>query len=181
MINEKLKLDDIDLKLISIVQEDPDLTHMEISKLINRSQPTVGTRLKKLREAGFLQFQAGVNCKKIDIELAFVNLLSNNPQQILKNVNECPFMIYAFKLSGNYNVKILLFAPKINKFDKIINHFRINPEVQRVSLEIITDISDDLIFPININSELLETSIHITCNADCKNCKFRKLSSSNCW
>ncbi|MFW9829598.1 MAG: Lrp/AsnC family transcriptional regulator, partial [Candidatus Thorarchaeota archaeon] len=53
MLNDKkLKLDKIDLKLISLLQEDPNLTHYQIAEIVNRSQPTVGTRLRKLKEKG---------------------------------------------------------------------------------------------------------------------------------
>ena len=52
MISEKLKLDDVDIKIISLVQEDPNLTHTQIAEKIDRSQPTVGMRIKKLEKSG---------------------------------------------------------------------------------------------------------------------------------
>jgi DNA-binding Lrp family transcriptional regulator len=50
MISDKLKLDDIDRKIITLVQGDPNLTHTQIAEQINRSQPTVGMRIKKLEK-----------------------------------------------------------------------------------------------------------------------------------
>ena len=38
MISEKLKLDSIDKQIISLVQEDPNLTHTQIAEKIDRSQ-----------------------------------------------------------------------------------------------------------------------------------------------
>ena len=35
MISDKLKLDDIDRQIISLVQEDPDLPHTETASQIN--------------------------------------------------------------------------------------------------------------------------------------------------
>lgn len=74
MTAKKLNLDKIDLKLISLLQENPDLTHTQIAEIVNRSQPAIGARLKKLKNKGILQFQAGLNFKELDIQLAFVNL-----------------------------------------------------------------------------------------------------------
>ncbi|MHA1350914.1 MAG: Lrp/AsnC family transcriptional regulator [Promethearchaeota archaeon] len=50
MISAKLKLDDIDRKIITLVQDDPNLTHTQIAEKISRSQPTVGMRIKSLRK-----------------------------------------------------------------------------------------------------------------------------------
>ena len=75
MISEKLKLDDVDRKIISLVQEDPGLTHTQIAEKIDRSQPTVGMRIKKLEKNGILQFQPGINFKLVDLqELEFYNI-----------------------------------------------------------------------------------------------------------
>jgi len=40
MISDKLKLDDIDRRIITLVQDDPNLTHTQIAAKIDRSQPT---------------------------------------------------------------------------------------------------------------------------------------------
>ena len=66
MISEKLKLDEIDRQIISLVQKDPALTHTEIADQINRSQPTVGMRIKKLEKSGILQFQPGINFRRVE-------------------------------------------------------------------------------------------------------------------
>lgn len=65
-----LKMDEIDRNIIQIIQEEPNLTHTQIAKMVNRSQPTVGMRIKKLEEAGVLKFQAGINIKSTDLILA---------------------------------------------------------------------------------------------------------------
>jgi len=100
MLSEKLKLDDIDRKIISLIQQEPNLTHTQIAKKINRSQPTVGMRIKKLEKSGILQFQPGINFKKVELFLAKVELKTKNPEEILEMAKFCPFMRNAFRLSG---------------------------------------------------------------------------------
>jgi len=169
MISQKLKLDDIDRQIITLVQEDPNLTHTQIAERINRSQPTVGMRIKKLEKSGILQFQPGINFKKVELFLATVELNSSNPEEIMEMATYCPFMLNAFRLSGEHNICILLASSKLDKLDAIVNyHFRKNPEVSSVSMEIVTDIAKDFILPIDFDSEHHEPNEEVGCGEKCK-------------
>jgi len=169
MISQKLKLDDIDRQIITLVQEDPNLTHTQIAERINRSQPTVGMRIKKLEKSGILQFQPGINFKKVELFLATVELNSSNPEEIMEMATYCPFMLNAFRLSGEHNICILLASSKLDKLDAIVNyHFRKNPEVLSVSMEIVTDIAKDFILPIDFDSEHHEPNEEVGCGEKCK-------------
>ena len=90
MISKKLKLDDIDRQIISIVQEDPNMTHTEIATRVNRSQPTIGMRLKKLEQSGVLQFQPGINFKMVELFLAIVNVKTRDPERLMEMARYCP-------------------------------------------------------------------------------------------
>ncbi|GAG88704.1 unnamed protein product, partial [marine sediment metagenome] len=139
---------------ITLVQDDPNLTHTQIAEKINRSQPTVGMRIKKLEKEGILQFQPGINFKKVDLFLATVELNTKHPDVILDMARFCPFMLNAFRLSGAHNIMILLASSKIDKLDNIVNyHFRSDPEVSSVSMNMITEIAKDFILPIDFKSE----------------------------
>jgi len=169
MISEKLKLDDIDRQIIMLVQKDPALTHTEIAQRINRSQPTVGMRIKKLEKSGILQFQPGINFKKVDLYLATVTLRTKNPDLMMEMARYCPFMLNAFRLSGEENILILLASSKLEKLDNIINyHFRNNPIITSVTMELIIDIAKDFIMPIDFDSELHDPSIEKGCGEVCK-------------
>ena len=169
MIQEKLKLDDIDRQIISIVQENPSLTHTEIAERINRSQPTVGMRIKKLEKSGILQFQPGINFKKVDLFLATVELNTSNPEEILDMAKFCPFMLNALRLSGENNICILLASSKLEKLDNIVNyHFRNNSTVSAVSMEVVIDIAKDFVLPIDFDSEEHDPTLEDGCGEKCK-------------
>jgi DNA-binding Lrp family transcriptional regulator len=169
MISEKLKLDDIDRKIISLVQEDPSLTHTQIAEKIERSQPTVGMRIKKLENEGILQFQPGINFKKVDLFLATVELSTKHPDEIIDMAKYCPFMLNAFRLSGEHNICILLASSKLDKLDNIVNyHFRNNDDVQSVSMEVVTQIAKDFILPIDFDSEDHNPTMEDGCGEKCK-------------
>jgi DNA-binding Lrp family transcriptional regulator len=169
MISEKLKLDDIDRRIITLVQEDPNLTHTQIAEKINRSQPTVGMRIKKLEKEGILQFQPGINFKKVDLHLATVEVNTKHPDEILDMAKFCPFMLNAFRLSGSHNICILLASSQLDKLDNIVNyHFRMNPSVQSVAMNMVTEIAKDFIFPVDFDSEDHVPTLEDGCGDKCK-------------
>ncbi|NMC05567.1 MAG: winged helix-turn-helix domain-containing protein, partial [Candidatus Lokiarchaeota archaeon] len=58
-------IDDDDIKILKIFQEDPEITHVEIAKKINKSQPAVGARVTKLQRKDLLATQKGINFKAV--------------------------------------------------------------------------------------------------------------------
>ena len=169
MISDKLKLDDIDRKIITMVQEQPHLTHTEIADHIDRSQPTVGMRIKKLEKSGVLQFQPGINFKKVEIFLATVEVNTKDPNDLMEMARCCPFMLNAFRVSGDHNVCVLLASTELRKLENVVNyHFRGKPDVSRVSMEVVTEIAKDFILPIDFDSEDHDPTIEEGCGEKCK-------------
>ncbi len=162
MVNESFDLDDIDKQIVDFIQRDPTTTHTQIAKNVHRSQPTVGMRIKKLEESGILQFQAGLNLKNINCFFAMVTLQTSNPQLILNIVKSCPYMIHGYRVSGASNCVITIGSFSLKDIDKIVNyHFRSNPEIKNVKTEIITDIINQLVVPINLKTGLCKClSVH---------------------
>ena len=159
-MSEVLKIDDIDRQIINLIQEQPNLTHTQIAQKVNRSQPTVGMRIRKLEEIGVLQFQAGINIKTADMYFARVEIQTKLPEQIYEVVCKCPFMLNAFRVSGDFNVSILITSFTLEDIEFIVNyHFRSNPEVKKVIINVITDVMTDYIVPINFDF-----------NCKCKHC-----------
>lgn len=151
-MSEVLKIDDIDKQIINLIQEQPNLTHTQIAKKVNRSQPTVGMRIRKLEELGVLQFQAGINIKTADMYFARIEIQTKSPEEIYKIANICPFILNAFRTSGDFNVSLLITSFTLEDIEKIVNyHFRSMGEVKKVLINIITDVMTDYIVPINFN------------------------------
>jgi len=80
------------------------------------------------------------------LHLAIVELKTKNPELIMDIAKFCPFMLNAFRLSGEHNLCILLASSKLQKLDNIINyHFRNNPDILNVSMEIVIDQAKGLV------------------------------------
>ena len=163
-MSEVLKMDEIDKKIITLVQDQPNLTHTQIAEKVNRSQPTVGMRIRRLEEQGVLQFQAGINLKAADMYFARVDVLTNNPDKIYEIVKKCPFMLNAFRLSGNNDLSIMMAGFTIEDIDKIVNiHLRRDPDVMKVKIDLITDIMTDFIIPFDFNFSRCECKLDDHC------------------
>ena len=168
MSSKIFKIDEIDRNIIQLVQNEPTLTHTEIAKKVNRSQPTVGMRIKKLESSGVLKFQAGINIKTMDLCLGRVEIQTLQPREILDLVKKCPYMLNAFRLSGTSNISILLVGPKFEYLDNIVNyHFRKNPNVTNVYLDIITDVENDFVLPFDFNCDKCEAQPDGKCCGKC--------------
>jgi len=152
MMSEVFKIDEIDKQIIHLIQKKPNLTHTQIAKHVNRSQPTVGMRIRKLEEMGVLQFQAGNNIKAADMYFAQVEVQARSPKKIYEIVQKCPFMLNCFRISGDFNMSLLVTSFSLDEIENIVNyHFRNNPTVNKVIIKIISDVMMDFIIPFDFN------------------------------
>ena len=108
-------------------------------------------RIRKLEDAGVLHFQAGINIKETELYLSRCEISTSNPEKIIEMARNCPYMINVFRLSGEWNISLLLASLKLEDLDKIVNtHLRNDKEVQKMKMEVITDISENYVIPLNI-------------------------------
>ncbi len=150
MVVQTYILDETDKKIVDFIQRDPTTTHTQIAQRINKSQPTVGMRIKKLEKLGILQFQAGLNLKSTGYYLAKVSFQSLDPNSIKKMIGSCPYMIQGYRLSGISDFMIIIAYPTLKGLDKIVNfHFRNNPNVNEIETDIITDIINEIVVPVD--------------------------------
>ena len=171
MISDKIGIDDIDCKIMDLIQRKPNLTHTEIANHVNRSQPTVGMRIKKLESLGVLKYQAGINIKVADLCFARIELQTNNPTKVIQIVKKCPFMLNAFRLSGDSNMSVLIVGLSLKDLDHIVNlHFRNDPDVQEVHIDIISEVVNDFVLPIDLNLEFGDYVLEKDCCLKC-NCR----------
>ena len=78
-------------------------------------------------------------------------------------------MLNALRLSGNTNISIFTVGLNFKDLDHIVNcHFRNNPDEVIVQINVIADVLDDFILPIDLNFEYGQLSLQNLCNGSCK-------------
>jgi len=152
--NEILGIDDADKKIIEMIEQNPSITHSKIAEEIEKSQPAVGARIIKLERKHLLTKQVGFNLKEVDIKVALVFVSTKDVDEIVKKVEECPYINHAFKISGEYNILCYIAASELQTIEKIIDLcFRKSPNVINVKTNIIIDSIHDFVIPIDFEIE----------------------------
>ena len=171
----KVDLDETDLIILKYLIEDPKISQHTIAKKINKSQPAIGARIKKYEELGLLQYQCGINFRKANLFMVIVNLKAIDTSIVWDMAKACPFIVNAFRISGKYNICVLLASTKLEKLYNIVNyHFRMNPGVKKISMELISDFARDFVLPIDFNVETLKPSMEDGCGA-CDFCQNKEI------
>lgn len=152
------KLDEIDKELIQMLQTDSNITHSQIAKQLNRSQPAIGARIKKLTDQGILATQIGVDFSKTEISsilnLVKVEMTTSKPELVFDMAQHCPYIINALKMSGEYNVLLFMACSSLKRLDVILDrHFRNQPYVKKIRMDIITSYAKEFILPVDFESE----------------------------
>ena len=105
-MSEHYYLDDVDKKIISILQQDSRISFSRLAKMLNLSESTIHMRIKRLREAGVIRgFCIDVDLDKVGMNvLAFV-LLKADPKKyedILKKLAEIKEVFEIYDVTGEY-------------------------------------------------------------------------------
>jgi DNA-binding Lrp family transcriptional regulator len=151
------QLDDIDFHIISLLQEDPNLTYNEIARQLKRSQPAIGARVKKLTELGLLGTQIGADVKiASELNLVRVEMSTTRPDDVIEMGMHCPFVANVFKMMGDNNIGLYCIASNLKQIDFVLDrHFRNKPYVKSLSYCRITEVGKKFILPIDLNADSL--------------------------
>ena len=164
--NELLSIDDDDKKIIEMIEKDPDITHSDIAKEIEKSQPAVGARIIKLERKHLLTKQVGFNIKRVDIKVAIAYISTKDVDRIVEKIQDCPFINHAFKISGEYNLLCFITASDLQTIERLIDLcFRKDPEVINVKTSILIESIHDFVVPIQFEIENFDGRY---CGPNCK-------------
>ncbi|MGQ4874552.1 MAG: Lrp/AsnC family transcriptional regulator [Promethearchaeota archaeon] len=152
--NELLGIDDDDKKIIEMIEANPNITHSEIAKEIEKSQPAVGARIIKLERKHLLTKQVGFNIKKVDLKVAIAFISTKDVESVVQKIEKCPFINHAFKISGEYNLLCFISAPDLQTIERLIDLcFRKDPNVISVKTNILIESIHDFVIPIDFQIE----------------------------
>ena len=164
---EILGIDDDDYKIIEMMEKDPSVTHSEIAREIEKSQPAVGARIIKLERKHLLTKQVGFNVKKVDIKVAIVFVSTKDVETVVRKIEKCPFINHAFKISGEFNLLCFVAASDLQTIEKLVDLcFRKDPNVINVKTNILIDSVHDFVIPIDFQIEKFDFHSNV-CGPDC--------------
>jgi DNA-binding Lrp family transcriptional regulator len=165
-----IRLDEKDKIILSLFEQNPEITQSEIAKHLNVSQPSVGVRIHRLRASGFISHVIGVNLKKLNIPLAKVEVTASNTHQLLETFKHCPYFLNGFIVSGKNNLCMFFAGEDISTLEAIVDaHLRRNPHVSSVEFNVVITPVKDFILPLKTHVAKKKTT---PCSSECCNCEY---------
>ena len=166
-----LDIDEKDRMILELLEKDPEMSQSEIAKIVGLSQPSVGSRIKKLKELGVISHSYGLNLKKSGLYVLKVDVKCKRPSEILKKLSECPFFLNGFIVAGDKNLTLFLSGEDLTTLEAIVDkHIRMEPEVYEVEAGIIVRAERDAVMPIKM---YIERQKEVPCGDEsCTNCEY---------
>ncbi len=149
-----VELDEIDKKILQILQKDARTSFSKIAKMLNRSEATIHMRVKRLKELGILKgFYADVDASKIGkdtIAFVLVKIDANKYPETVEKIIELKDVYEAYDVTGEYSLllKVIVSTREdlarlldvIGKFDGVQETYtmfvlRVLKEVKTINVE----------------------------------------------
>ncbi len=103
-MREFLDLDKRDREMLSLLEQNPEMSQNEMAEKLKISQPSVSARVHKLKQKGALSHVVGMNLKKVNLYMAKVDVMAKNTSSVLDIFKECPYFLNGLIVSGEYNL-----------------------------------------------------------------------------
>lgn len=119
-------IDEIDRKLIAILQEDDRLPVAEIGKRLGVPPSTLNDRIRRLVRNGTITgFHARVSAEKVGLDLlAFVFVGWSDPkteQDFLKRIGEAPQVLECHHVTGEWNYLMKVRLPRTRDLESFLS------------------------------------------------------------
>ncbi len=106
------EIDELDYRLVKILSTDGRIRTKRIASMLGVSEPTVRSRLKRLRESGLLNVRASLDLRRLDCTAAFITLKlkASRIQEAIKTISQMPEVDALYQTLGEYDLILLATA-----------------------------------------------------------------------
>ena len=122
-----LKLDRIDINILSTMQQQGNITNVNVAEAVGLSPSPCLQRVKRLETAGYIQnYRAVINLKKLAEHVTVfteVTLADHRRNDFIKFENEIKNhdnIVECHLLSGGYDYLLKYFARSVSQYQKIM-------------------------------------------------------------
>jgi len=121
-----MKLDKYDKMILSILQDDADISLNDIAEKVSLTKNPCWRRIQKLQESGYIRKKVALlNAQKINLGVTvFVNITTNQHtvewfDKFSEAVNDIPEIIEFYRMSGNVDYILKIMIPSIQEYDSV--------------------------------------------------------------
>ena len=141
-----VRLDEVDRKILSLLQQDASLSLDQIAERVGASKTPVWNRIRKLREAGVIRRQVAIlDPEALGLEACFFVLIRTAEHdkdwaaRFLKALRERPEVIEAHRLGGDIDYILKVQVRNARAYDRfyqsLISQVRIHNVTALLSME----------------------------------------------
>ncbi len=123
----KTHLDEVDVQLLSLLQQDGRITNADLAKRVGLSPPSVLQRVRVLEKAGLIKGYFGLlDPDKLGLRitaLAMISLSLHQEQPIerfRRSINEIPEVLECYHVSGEFDFLLKIVVKDIRSYEQLI-------------------------------------------------------------
>lgn len=116
-------MDELDRKILLILQEQGRLSMTELGKAVALSQPAVSERVRRMEEKGVIeQYRAVINPRKVNKNItAFIMFHTKGCESFVEYCQSCLDVIELHRISGQYNFLLKIVTESLQSLETLIN------------------------------------------------------------
>ncbi|MEM0200297.1 MAG: Lrp/AsnC family transcriptional regulator [Saccharolobus sp.] len=118
-------LDDIDKKILNILQQDSRIPFSRLAKMLNLSEATIYVRIKRLKENGVIRgFYTDIDYDRIGLNVVAFILIKADPKKydkILKQLIEMKEIYEIYDVTGEYYAVLKVRVPTREDLAKVLD------------------------------------------------------------
>lgn len=157
MINQPIKLDQIDKKILEILQSNAKITNSQLAQEIGLSPAPTLERVRKLENAGLiLSYHAEIDVKQMGLGTGVFVLISlsghkkNQIMSFVDKVNKIPEVIECHHITGSGDFLLKVLTRDISSYQQLILNTLVDIEEigNMQSMMILSTFKDSKVMPI---------------------------------
>jgi len=150
-----MKIDNINKKILFLLQKDARMTYKEIANELKRSETTVRDRIKAMERAEIIQgYTALINKTSLGFNffaMIFANPISSSDlDTITDKVKKVKNVMRVYQISGHKRLAIFMVAPSYSELKKIIKSELIPIGLKDEEIVSVLEADREFIYPLEI-------------------------------
>jgi len=134
-------MDNLDIKILKLLQQNSRITASEISSKINLSVPAVGDRLKKLDASGIIEkYTVILNAKKMNKHLMIIMFVSLECPKFTDGfidiIQQDDEIVECHYLAGDFDYALKIITDTTESLERILNKIKNIPGVQKTKTNV---------------------------------------------
>ena len=121
-------LDEVELKILRLLQEEGRLSYSDISKLLKIPQSTVRFKVNKLLREGYIKkFVAILDPVKLGFPIIMIMLLKTDPHKfntIFNEISSLEEVHHMFQITGKYDIIAIFHARDMGHVGELSNRIK---------------------------------------------------------